>query len=230
MTLTSSSPLPLMPDVPRQSSHSTANVPSMTNTSIVAVAPAIALPLKGNENVTDGARIIDFLVQYGKIDEMTLNDTVIKMENVNNAITVIFMEFSFFLDGGGGHNANGSLLLKVMGFIQTAKILGVVEFTGNGKWAVGSLSECCWVQTQSLLPTERSITDPEIRWVRNVKVVFVFLLFFSLHKILAHIHSDFCWSCLLSIIIIVVAGLYWLNIFASSRTRVYATNASYSYR
>lgn len=76
--------------------HSNGNVPSMTNTmsststfasstraaATVATA-AIALPLKGNENVTDEAKIVDFLVQYGKIDEMTLNDTVIKMENVN---------------------------------------------------------------------------------------------------------------------------------------------------
>lgn len=229
-----------MPDVPRQSSHSTANVPSMTNASTVAVTPAIALPLKGNENVTDGARIIDFLVQYGKIDEMTLNDTVIKMENVNNAITVIFMEFIFFGGGGEGtqcefsdeRSGEGSLLLKVMGFIQTAEILGVVEFTGNGKWAVGSFSECCWIRAQSLLPTEWSILDPEIRWVRNVKVVFIFLvIFFSLHKILAHIHFDFCWRCLLSfIIIVIVAGSYWLNTFASSRSRVYATNAPNSYR
>ena len=59
------------------------HVTSVTNTSISLTW----VPFEGDENNTD-TKNVDFLVQYGKVDNMTVYETVTKLENVR---TFIFM-------------------------------------------------------------------------------------------------------------------------------------------
>lgn len=81
------------PATAHQSSNSNASVSTMLSRS--PHQPSAMATANGSENVTDGARIIDFLVQYGKLTEMMLNDTIIKMENVNMSHRWFWTNFTF---------------------------------------------------------------------------------------------------------------------------------------